>query len=62
MLVPAGSPIFFLREHRFSLVSQLLGSVFIDVVYAITIIVEVVFIIGIYIFYNNYLLPQKGKR
>ena len=34
MLVPAGSPIFFLREHRFALALWLLGSVFIYVVYA----------------------------
>ena len=41
MLVAAGPPIFFLREHRFALASKLLGSVFRDIVSAVIIVDEV---------------------
>ena len=44
MLVPAGSPIFFSREHGFALASLLLGSVFMDIVYAVIIVDEVLII------------------
>ena len=49
MLVPAGSPIFFLIEHRFARASWVLGSVFLYVVYYV-IIDDEVFIIYILLY------------
>ena len=56
MLVPAGSPIFFLREYRLALASRLLSSVFIDIVYAAIIIVDEVFIIYFYSYIHSSLI------
>ena len=51
MLVPAGSPIFFLREHRFAVRRRVvtLRQLFMDTVYAV-INVEYVFIAHILIY------------
>ena len=53
MLVPAGLPIFFLREHRFAVRCRVvtLRQLFMDSVYAVTVIhVEYVFIAYILIY------------